>query len=70
MLARAHTHKTNQPTTQAKNKTLWNMNVVVIPIVSGTLGTVAKDLSKRLEEIIQTTASLSSAGILRRVMEI
>ena len=50
---------------------------MVIPIVIGALGTVTKELLKRLEnleikgrvETIQTTASFRSARILRRVQE-
>ena len=30
---------------------LWNMRVVVIPIVNDTLGTVSKCLERRLEEL-------------------
>ena len=57
-----------------KLKKLWNMNVTVIPIVIGALGTVTKGLVKGLEDLkimgwvetIQTTALLR----LRRVLEI
>ena len=50
----------------------------MIPIVTGTLGTVPKGLAKGLEEleirgkikIIQTTALLRLARILRKVLEI
>ena len=53
------------------------MKVTVIPIVVGTLGMVPKGLEKRLEEveirgrieIIQTTALLKLARILKRVLE-
>ena len=59
-------------------KKLWNMNVTIIPIVVGALGTVTKGLVKGLEDLeirgrverIQTKALLRSAGILRRVLEI
>ena len=52
--------------------------VTVIPIISGTFGTVLKSLEKRLEELeiseridtIQTPAMLRSSRILRRVLEI
>ena len=52
------------------------MKVMVIPIVIGALGTIPKRLVKGLEEleikghveIIQTTALLRSARILRRVL--
>ena len=58
-------------------KTPWNIKVTVISIVIGALGTVSKGLVKRVEDleikgqvgIIQTTASLSSTRILRRVLE-
>ena len=53
------------------------MKVTVIPIVIGTLGMISKGLVKGLEDlairgqikIIQTTALLRSARILRRVLE-
>ena len=56
-------------------KKLWNMQVTIIPI--GAFGTVTKGLLKELEdlevgrrmEIIQTTALLRTARILRRVLE-
>ena len=56
---------------------LWNMNVTVILIIIGALGTIPEGLVRRLEaleiggqiETIQTTALLRSAKILRRVME-
>ena len=58
-------------------KKLWNMKVMVIPIVIGTLGTIPKGLEKKLEELeiieriktTQTTAVLGSNRILHRVME-
>ena len=58
-------------------KKLWNMKLTVIPIVIGAFGTVTKGLLKGLEdfeisgrvEIIQTTALLKTARILRRVLE-
>ena len=56
---------------------LWNMKVTTIPIVIGAFGTVTKGLLKGLEDLevggrmetIQTTASLRTARILRRVLE-
>ena len=53
------------------------MKMKVIPIVTGTFGTVAKELLKGLKllefggrvETIQTTALLKTARILRRVLE-
>ena len=58
-------------------KELWNMKVIVIPIVIGVLGTVTKGLIQGLEnleirewaETIQTSALLRLTRILRRVME-
>ena len=53
------------------------MNVTIVPIVIGALGTITKGLLKDLEglevggrvETIQTTALLRTARILRRVLE-
>ena len=53
------------------------MKVTIMPILIGAFGTVTKGLIKGLEEsqvggrveIIQTTALLRTARILRRVME-
>ena len=58
-------------------KKLWNIKVIVIPIVNGTLGSVTKRLVLGLEqfeirgrvETIQTTTLLRSAIILSRVLE-
>ena len=58
-------------------KKLWNMKVMVIPIVTGAFGTITKILVKGLEELkirgrvetIQTTALLSTTKMLRRVLE-
>ena len=58
-------------------KKLWNMKVIIIPIVVGAFGTVTKGLLKgqedlevgSQEETIQTTALLRMARILRRVLE-
>ena len=58
-------------------KKLWNMNVRVIPIIIGALGTIPKDLHQRLKEIgietkiveLQKTVILNSARILRKVLE-
>ena len=55
-------------------KTMWNMYVAIIPFLIGTLGTIIKGLLHELKdleitgrvEIVQTTALLSSAIILRR----
>ena len=62
---------------QAKKK-VWNMKVMVIPVVNGALGTVSKLLVLGLEDLeirgqvetIQITALLRSTSILRRVQEI
>ena len=60
-----------------EQKMLWNVKMTVIPIVNGALGTVPKDLEKRLEEFeirgrIETiqTIKLRSAWMLRKVPEI
>ena len=53
------------------------MNVTIVPIVIGALGTVIKRLLKGLKDLevdervetIQTTALLRTARILRRVLE-
>ena len=53
------------------------MNVTVIPIIIGALGTVTKGLVQELEDLelqrwvetIQTTALIRSARILRKVLE-
>ncbi len=58
-------------------KKLWNMKVTIVPIVLGALGTVTKGLLKGPEDLevgglvetIQTTALLSTARILTRVLE-
>ena len=58
-------------------KRLWNMKVMVIPIVIGPLGIVTKGLVQELEDLeirgrvetIQTIALLRSARILSRVLE-
>ena len=55
-------------------KKLWDLKVLVIPVVIGTLGTVPKDLVMEMEELeigeqirtIQTSALLRSA---RRALE-
>ena len=56
---------------------LWNMKVIIIPIVISVIGTLTKGLIKRLvdleirEEVdtIQITALLRSARIPRRIPE-
>ena len=58
-------------------KKLWNMKVMIIPIMIDAFGTVTKGLLKGLEDLkvggwvetIQTTALLRTARILRRVLE-
>ena len=59
-----------------ERKNLWNMKVMVMPIVTGALGTVTEGLVQRLKDLeirgrmetIQTTA-MRLARILRRVLE-
>ena len=56
---------------------LWKVITKVIPIVVGALGTVPKGLEKNLNkvgtpisvELLQKTALLGTAHILRRVLE-
>ena len=58
-------------------KKLWNMKMMIIPIVTGAFGTVTKGLLKELEDLevgermetTQTTALLRTARILKRVLE-
>ena len=58
-------------------KKLWNMKVMIVPIVIGALGIITKRLLKGLEDLeiggrvetIQTRALLKTARILRRVLE-
>ena len=53
------------------------MNVTIVPLVIGALGTLTKGLLKGLEalevggrvETIQTTALLRTAKILRRILD-
>ena len=61
-----------------EQRKLWNMKVIIIPIVFGALNTVLKGLVKGLEDLkirrqmetIQTTALLRSPRILRRALGI
>ena len=54
-------------------KKLWNMKVMIVPVVVGALGTITKGLLKGLEDLevggrvetIQMTALLRTARILR-----
>ena len=58
-------------------KKLWNMKMMVVPIVVGALETVSKGLEKRLEELkirertdtILTSDLLRLARIQKRVQE-
>ena len=58
-------------------KNLWNMKVMIVPIVIGAFGTITKGLLKGLEdfevdgrvETIKMTALQRTARILRRVLE-
>ena len=60
-----------------KLKKLWNMKVMIVPIVIGAFGTITKGLLKGLEDLevgervetIQMTALLRMARIVRRVLE-
>ena len=67
----------NYNTFLGNRKKLCNMDVIIIPIVTGALGTVTKIFIQGLEDLeilglmetIQTTALLRAARILRRVSE-
>ena len=56
---------------------MLNMKSTIIPIVTGSLGTVTEGILKGLEDLeikgqvetIQTTTLLRAARILRRVLE-
>ena len=58
-------------------KKLLNMNVTIIPIVIGSIGTVSEGLVNGLEDLelrgrvetIKTTTVMNSARILRTVLE-
>ena len=58
-----------------EKRKLWNMNMTMIPIVTGALGMIPKSLERRLEELeiggrietIETTTLLKLTSILRRV---
>ena len=58
-------------------KKLWNIKVMIVPIVIGALGTITKGLLKGLEDLevggwietIQTTPLIRMARIMRRVLE-
>ena len=60
-----------------KAEKLWNMKMMGILVVIGTLGIVSKGLEKKLPKLetrgriktIQTIALLKSARILRRILE-
>ena len=70
--------KTNNWTLLEKLKKPWNIKVMLMSIVTGALGTIHKGLIRKLDELkikgwaetIQTVALLSSARILRRILEI
>ena len=57
---------------------IWQAKVKVVPVVVGALGTFPKALGKHLDEIVtnvridllQKTALLGSARILRKTLEI
>ena len=56
---------------------LWNVKAKVVPIVVGALGAVTPSLSKHLDaigettriELLQKAALLSTARLIRRVLE-
>ena len=60
-----------------ESKKLWNMNVMIVPIMIVVSGTINKGLLKGLEDLevggrvetIPMTALLRTARILRRVLE-
>ena len=59
-------------------KKVWNMKVIVVPLVVGALGTPAKELEKRLKTIgietkiteLQKTVLIHTSRILRKVTEV
>ncbi len=61
-----------------ESKKIWNMKVVIIPVIIGTLGTTPKNICKRMDEIgikIRTsellkTTIIHTARTLRKVLEI
>ena len=69
--------KDKYPDLARELKKLWNMKVIIIPIVIDAFGTVTKGILKGLEDLevggrmetIQTTALLKTARILGRVLE-
>ena len=58
-------------------KKIWNMKVMIVPIMIGAFGTVTKGLLKGLEDLevgglvetIQTTTLLKTARVLSRFLE-
>ena len=65
------------PTSPLNRRILFNIKMIVIPLMVGALGTAFKNLEKRIGELeirdriktVQTTALQRSAKILRRVLE-
>ena len=59
-------------------KKLWNMKIVVIPVVLGALGTTPKTLQKRMKGIgietkigeLQKTVIIHTVRILRKFLEV
>ena len=59
-------------------KKVWNMEVIVVPLVVGALGTPAKELEKRLKTIgietkiteLQKIVLIHTSRILRKVIEV
>ena len=61
-----------------KRKKVWNMKVIVVPLVAGALGTPAKEQEKRLKTIdieikiteLQKTVLIHTSRILQKVIEV
>ena len=57
---------------------IWNVKVMIIPLVVGSLGAISKQFGNRLKQIrntegtaqVQKTALLGMARILRKALEI
>ena len=66
--------KDKYPDLARELKKLWNMEVTIVPIVIGALGTINKGLLKGLEDLevggrVETIQMLRTARIVRRVLE-
>ena len=59
-------------------KKVWNIRVIVVPLVAGAMGTPAKELERRLKTIgietkiteLQKTVLIHTSRILRKVIEV